>query len=307
MKKIKQFFNILIYILLIIGIVISLTGCGKIKSSASIVKYIKNEYNIDAEVVSVESNNNSKDKNDRYNKVVLTEKDRNITFTVTSSYVPVGMDGSTFWYQESTSDDYYENLTASIENELLNIAEKYEIKLEYIYGMISKVDCYSTHDDKGEQLENIKKALNEIMKLYNLKKEPTSSSISTIIVYINGEYTGYTCNYTANGKEVELIDEAKEWRERWDIPEKLDVDVLEYVNLIYSGECYIVDCNVIPEYQSDYYGEGVTYISYRIRNDDAKIEKEYRFNLDKYREDFKNNKQIDMEVYVKDVLGIVYQ
>lgn len=307
MRKIKSIFNIVMYVLFVIGIMISLTGCGKIKSSSSIVKYIKDEYNIDVEVVSVEGDNRAKEKKDRYNKFTLAEKDRNITFTAISSYHSVGMDGSTFWYQESTSDDYYEKLTESIKSELSNISKKYSIELEYLQGMISKVDYYTEQNDINKDLENIKNALNEIMKVYNLNKEPTSSTISTILIYINGEYTNYTCNYTANGAAVEFIDEVKEWRERWDIPEKLDTDVLEYVNLIYSGECYIIDCNIIPEYQSDYYGEEVTYISYRIRNDEAKIEKEYRFNLDKYREDLRNNKQIDMEVYVKDILGIVYQ
>lgn len=300
MGKIKSFLNILIYILLIIGIVISLTGCGKIKSSSSIVKYIKNEYNIDVEVVSMESNDKAKNKNDRYNKFTLKEKDRNINFTAISSFVSVGMDGSTFWHQESTSDDYYEKLTESIENELSNIAEKYDIKLEYMDGMISSVDYNGWLSDKEEQLENIKSALNEMMKKYNLKKEPDSY---TILICINGEYTDYICNYTANGEDVELIDSVKEWRERWSIPEKLDTDVIEYVNSIHSGDCYIIDCNVFPEY----YGEGETYIDYTIRNDYAKIQKRYRFNLDKYREDLKNSKQIDMEVYVKDVLEIVYQ
>ncbi|MBQ8299154.1 MAG: hypothetical protein IJX99_04700 [Clostridia bacterium] len=303
MKKTNPFLNIVMYGLLFTVMLISLTGCGKIKSSSKLIKYIEDEYNIEVELISSEGNQKAKEKKDRYNKVVLIEKDRNITFTAKSAYSPVGMDGSTFWYQAFTSDDYYDNLTASIEDELSNIAEKYDIKLEYLDGMVSSIDYFGTLADEEEQLENIKNALNEIMKVYNLKKEPASSLISTIIININGEYTDYICHYTANGEEVELIDADKQWREEWGIPERLDEDVMKYVNSVYSGEYYIEYCNVIPEY---YYNEGVTYIEYTVRNDEERTGKRYRFNFDQYKEDLNNNKQIDMETYVETVTSIVY-
>ena len=300
-KKVNKFF-IIKYLLFLFAVMISLSGCGQIQSTSSIVRHIENKYNIKVNVISEEKNTVAQDKYSNYNSVTLMEKDRNIIFNAKSSFSAVGMDGSTFWHSESISDDYYKNLTDSIKDELCNIEDKYEIRLDYIFGLVSSVDYYGMLTNKDEQFEKIKDALNEIMKIYDLKKEISNE---TIIIKINGKYTGFYCTYTPNGKSIELIDEDKEWRERWGIPERLEKDVLEYVNSMHSGECYIVNCEVIPEYYNTY-DDDMTYIRYRIRNDYERTEKEYTFNLDKYKNDYKNNKLLSLDEYLKDTLDFVY-
>lgn len=172
MKNINKFFPDKVYILFLIITILLLSGCGKIQSTSSIVKHIKDKYNIDVMVITEEKDNTAKDKYARYNSVTLKEKNRDITFNAISSFSAVGMDGSTFWHQESVSDDYYENLTASIDEELSTIADKYEIKIEYyMSGLVSSVDYCGTLTNKDEQFEKINNALNEIMVAYNLKKK----------------------------------------------------------------------------------------------------------------------------------------
>lgn len=209
MKKVNNYF-IIKFILLLLVIIICFSGCGQIQSTSSIVRHIENKYNIKVNVISEEKSDITEDKYSRYNSVTLKEKGRNITFNAKSSFRAVGMDGSTFWYSESISDDYYKNLTDSIKEDLCNIEDKYEIKLDYIFGLISSVDYYGMLTNKDEQFEKIKDALNEIMKLYDLKKDISNDSQSVITININGKYTGFCCTYTTNGKSIEFIDEDKE-------------------------------------------------------------------------------------------------
>ena len=102
-----------------------------------------------------------------------------------------------------------------------------------------------------------------------------------------------------------FVDGDKEWRERWKIPERLEKDVIEYINSMYSGECYIVESQVTPEYKK-FYDDDITYICYTIRNDFERIEKKYIFNLDKYKSDYNNNELLNMDEYLSDTLDIVY-
>jgi len=296
-KKLITLFFIIILSLL-------LTGCGNIKNSKDIIKFIRNEYNIDVEVISFIENNSSNEKEKHYNNFILKEKNREITFSATSYFSPINVDGSTFGHQERTSDNYYEKLTESIQDELSNIANQYQIEFEYWNdGLVSSAN-FLTQSPNSLDLETISTAINEIMKLYNLKREP-SDSTTVILIYANNKDTDYYFNYTTYGKNSEIINSEQEFMKTWNIPEQMKEDVLTYLNTLYSGDCYIVETSVIP---ASFHGEteDKNYVSYIIKNDTLKFKKEFRFALDQYREDLKNNTLTDMRIYMETGITYVY-
>ncbi len=282
-------------IILMFCMLFTLTGCGKVKNENQIKKYIKNKYNIEVEILSVEESEESK-------KYELKEKDRDVTFNCTSSMNAIMIDGSSFGKTEQTTDNYYASLTKSIKKDLLAISEKYNVSLEEDYdGLIwlIKIDGEEIDFDKTLNVAN------EVMKAYNLKNEPVIRGISTCIyINFNGETTEHYYKYTANGNKTSLGNSNDDFMEKWDIPESLEKDALNYMNSLYSGECYIVETSIRPGTREE---DGCNYISYIIKNDTERIKKEFRFNIDKYREDLNNNNLKSMDAYKQGGIEYVYE
>ncbi len=295
MKYKKINFRVFSFIISMFCILFTLTGCGKVKNENQIKKYIKNKYNIEVEILSVEGDEESK-------KYELKEKDRNVNFNCTSSMNAIMIDGSSFGKTEQTTDNYYTSLTKSIENDLSSISEKYNVTLEEDYdGLIwlIKIDGEEIDFDKTLNVAN------EVMKAYNLKIEPVIRKVSQCIyINFNGETTEHYYKYTANGDKTYLGNSNEDFKESWDIPESLEKDALSYINSLYSGESYIVETSIRPGTRED---DGCNYISYIIKNDTEKIKKEFRFNLDKYREDLNNNNLKSMDVYEQDGIEYIYE
>ena len=291
-KKIN--FNIIGFIILTIIMLICLTGCGSVKDSKQIKKYIKDNYNIDVEIVAIQE---SKEQNE----YTLKEKNRDIVFKCTSSMKPMMIDGTKLGSFEQTTDDYYSSLTKSIESELQAISKKYNVEFEEsYYGLIWLMKI---KDDKIDFNKTLNIA-NELMKAYDLKKEPSTNETDSIFVQLNNDITDHYYKYTIKGKKTDLGNSYDDFMKEWDIPEQLESDVLEYVNNLYSGESYILDVTIIPDYTEDY---NQKCISYLIKNNTAKIKSEFRINLNMYREDLKNNKLKNMETYIQGEIKYVYE
>lgn len=294
-NKKKLNLKIIYFIFLILFVLFTLTGCGKIKNSKQIKKYLKTSYNIDVEVLNVEEKEKSK-------TYTLKEKDRGIIFECTSAVHPMIIDGMTFGNYENTGDNYYNCLTKSIESELQKISEKYNVVFEEgNNGIISTMKINGEEIDFDKTL-NI---ANEVMCAYNLKNEPIDLGIACCLyINFNGEDTSFYYNYTINGDKPSLGNSETDFYDKWNIPEQLEKDALTYINTLYEGESYIIETTVNPGYR-----EGIedNYISYVIKNDTAKIKKEYCFNIDKYREDLNNNKLQNMEKYMKEGITYLYE
>lgn len=291
-KKIN--FNIIGFIILTTIMLICLTGCGSVKDSKQIKKYIKDNYNIDVEIVAIQES-------EEQNEYTLKEKNRDIVFNCTSSMKPMIIDGSKFGSFEQTTDDYYSSLTKSIESELQVISKKYNVEFEEsYYGLIWLIKI---NDDKIDFNKTLNIA-NELMKVYDLKKEPSMNETDSIFIQLNNDITEYYYKYTINGEKTALGNSYDDFMKEWDIPEQLESDVLEYVNNLYGGESYILDVTIIPDYTEDY---NQKCISYLIKNNTAKIKSEFRINLNMYREDLKNNKLKNMETYIQGEIKYVYE
>ena len=291
-KKINS--KLIVFVFLLVIMLFALTGCGSVKNSRQIKKYIKDNYNIEVEVLSVKESEERK-------QYSLKEKNRDVTFNCTSSMQSLLIDGSSFGKYEQTTDDYYTNLTKSIENELQTISDKYDVTFEEsYYGLIGLIEI------DGEQIDFDKtlKVANELMELYDLKKEPSINETDAIFIKFNNEVTEHYYKYTANGNKTSLGNSNDDFMERWDIPESLEKDALSYINSLYSGECYIVETTVRPGTRED---DGCNYISYIIKNDTERIKKEFRFNIDKYREDLNNNNLKSMDVYKQEGIEFIYE
>lgn len=289
----KKILKLIICIILMIFSLFLLTGCGKLKNPRKIKNYLKEKYNIDVEIVSVEEG-------DDYKSYTVKEKNRDITFTCTSQMMAVGMDGSTFWHQESTSDNYYAGLTYSIQDDIARISRKYNVEFKLgRSGLIEDVVIYVSNE-KNIDFNTLQNAINELMISYNLKKEPSANKITGIFVYIaDGTDTDYYYKYTAYGKKTELLNAKEEFSKEHDIPEQLEQDALNYMNNLYDGNCYITDTNIVPMYQEEW-------IAYIIVNDNLKFKQEIRINLDKYRDDLNNNKLEKIENYIETIIEYVY-
>ena len=69
---------------------------------------------------------------------VLRDKEKDFTYTVSSYVTSVGMDGSTFWYEESRSSDfadvYLDVFQQNCKDRIFQIESKYSSKIDF--------DCY---------------------------------------------------------------------------------------------------------------------------------------------------------------------
>lgn len=291
-KKINSKLIGLVFLLIII--LFTLTGCGSVKNSRQIKEYIKDNYNIEVEILSVKESEDRK-------QYSLKEKNRDVTFNCTSSMQSLLIDGSSFGKYEQTIDDYYTNLTKSIENELQTISDKYDVTFEEsYYGLIWLIEI----DGEKIDFDKTLKVANELMKLYDLKKEPSINETDSIFIKFNDEVTEHYYKYTINGQKTSLGNSDNDFIENWNIPESLEKDALNYVNSLYSGECYIVETSVRPGYRED---DNCNYISYIIKNDSERIKKEFRFNIDRYREDLENNTLKSMEEYEQGGIEYIYE
>lgn len=292
-KKIK--YKIIYFIFLMFCVMLFLTGCGKVKNEHQIKKYIKNKYGIEIEIISSNGDEETKE-------YEVNEKNRNVKFECISSMRPIIIDGTTFGDSEKTADNYYTCLTKSINEELFEISEKYDVKLEE--GFDGLIDCIKLD---GEEIDFDKtlKIANEIMSVYDLKKEPIIRGMAhCMYINLNGEDTKYYYKFTANGSKTSLGNSTSDFLERWNIPESLEKDALNYVSSLYSGESYIVETSAISSNRQE---DGCNYVSYIIKNDTERIRKEFRFNIDRYREDLENNNLKSMEEYKQDGIEYIYE
>ena len=295
MKYKKINCKIIYFTFLMFCVLISFTGCGKVKNENQIKKYLKNKYGIEVEIL---SSTGDEDKME----YEVNEKTRDVKFDCISSMRPIIVDGSEFGTSENTNDNYYTCLTKSINKKLLDIAEKYDVKLEENYdGLIAVIEV-ETEEINFDKTLNI---ANEIMAAYDLKKEPIIRGMThSIYISLNGETTQYYYKFTANGNKTSLGNSTSDFLDTWNIPESLEKDALNYVNSLYSGECYIVETSAIHGYRSD---DGCNYVSYIIKNDNERVKKEFRFNIDRYREDLETKTLKSMEEYRKDGIEYIYE
>lgn len=285
--NIKKILDRALFIVLIVFILLFFTGCGKLKDSKQIKKYLKNNYDINVKVLSEEESEESI-------KYTLQEKGRDVTFSCTSSMQQFMIDGSSFGKYEQTTDTYYTSLTKSIEKELQDISKKYNVEFEEsYYGLIwlIKLDGEEIDFDKTQNIAN------EVMKAYDLKKEPSINKTDSIFIELNGETTDCYYKYTIDGKKTSLGNSKKDLYERWDVPEQVDEDAIDYINKLYEGENHIIETSVYPIYSQ---GDEIVHISYFIKNDTLEIREKFIFNLDEYKNDLNNNELQEMESYLKE-------
>lgn len=292
----KRIIKISILIIIMILSLVLLTGCGRPKNSKQIKKYIKEKYNIDIEIVSVEDG-------DKEKKYTVKQTDRDVTFECTSKMVAINIDGSKFGEQEDTSDNYYSKLTESIQDDISRISQKYNIEFEIddsiSSGLVTGV--YVNNSDISKiDFTNIENALNDLMVAYNLKKVPNLAVPTDIFIKMREQnYTSYYYTYTINGEKVVRKNSDEEFSDKWGIPDKLEQDLLNYANNTYGKNCYIEENSIVPM-------QGETWISYTIVNDKLKLKKEIRINLDKYKSDLNNNKLSNMDSYIVGTMDYVY-
>ena len=167
MCKIKYRIKNILFILLLIA---ELCGCSNLKSENEIIKFVKNEFGIDATIM-------SKDENNDYHNYILRDNETNISFSCSSAISSINIDLANFFQHEVTSCDYYNELTNYLSDNFILIKNRYLIDMEYEDGLISKI-ILNVNSENDVDFYNLKSAVKEIMDVYNLKMIKETSFLS---------------------------------------------------------------------------------------------------------------------------------
>ncbi len=268
-----------------------LVGCGHVKNSKEIVRWVKSEYGISSEVIATQKDDSGA------NYFVMRDKERNITFNCHSSMSPISIDGSHLGSVESSGCDYYDVLTNLLAHQIEKIGYKYNVKFIRDEGrkLINMIEIPQS-DEKNigmDDLVNATNAFNELTKLYNFKKIPDYNYLNVFIcLYNSHELTKYYFEYTKKGANGVLYDSNTEFYKRNSIPLRIEQDIIDYADLLYGDGFEIIDFQLIRSFQSEYDYDIIIYV---LSNSKLGLLKELGINIEKYREDYKKDflKSID--------------
>lgn len=277
----------------IILLIIFITGCGHIKNSNEIVKYVRNNYVTDSEVVSFEEDDNG-------NRIfVMKDKDRNFIFNCSSFMDKISIDGSNFGSVEKTTCNYYEKLTDSLKSQMKIIEDKYFVK--FIRNewdqLISMIEIPITDEKYLSEIDfgNVINAFNELNKLYNFRRLSNINNTEVFIcLYNSHKLTEYYFNYSLNGDKVILHNSHDDFYIEKSIPLRIEEDVINFANLLYGEGFEIEDFQYSPKEYSEFDYNCMIYV---MRNRKLGLLKELGFNIDSYVNDYQKNTLKSMDNY----------
>lgn len=279
MKR-KNLISIIILLIIIIGTYIIFSKESRLK------RYVYEEYGINSSIISKEKKSNG---DIEYSMI---NKENNIRFTCNRYKDDFELDNTKFFSYKTTKCDYYKMLTKSLHNKIVEVQDKYNVIFNSVNSEL--IDEVIINNDNIEgKIDNVTKAVNELMKLYDLKKNVKEE----IFIVLNNEYTDYCYSYTMNGKVTKVHNSSTEFYEKNEINKEMVEQVINYINKKYSVEAALdgisVSSPIVNTNPTIYENVTVTLID---SNNNFKIE--VTVDKEKYNKDKNNNVLSEINNYI---------
>ena len=273
MKK-KILILIIILLIIIIGIYIIFSKESRLK------RYVYEEYGI-----------NTKKSNDDIEYSMINKKN-NVRFTCNRYKDDFELDNTKFFSYKTTKCDYYKMLTKSLHNKIMLVQDKYNVIFNSgNSGLIGEVIIKDSNVE--EKIDNVTKAVNDLMKLYDLKKDVKEE----IFIVLNNEYTDYCYPYTMNGKTTKAHNSSTKFYEKNEINKEMVEQVINYINKKYSVEVTLDGTSVTsPIVNTDPTIYENVIVTLRDNNNNFKIE--VTVAKEKYNKDKKSNALSEIDAYI---------
>ncbi len=201
-KSVKGMLKKAAVAVMLTAMIASVCACSSVKSKRQLINYANETY---GKCTLIGAHSNGKG-TDAITEVHLQDNETGIEYTVTSSLVPVTVDGSTFGYHEQTTSDferlYYEYLLDEAEYDLALIESSYDMS----YSFKGNVFILTFNDrEGGDNARECAAGFDETLAEYDVKKmRPCEYLLYVDNVYI-GSYDSENDDYVRS-RDYYIVD-----------------------------------------------------------------------------------------------------